>query len=277
VSDVLTILLIFGLICGVLYGIFYLFSKFVLLIFLAPQLLNFYLFRKTIFIQYSAILDPVNPYFHSLSPEGKRKFVFRTFMFIQSKTFVGKDGLEVDTEKQVRIAASAIQITFHLKNFLLPHFHTIHVHPDIYHYGIDEREFKGSTSPAGIIALSWKHFTEGYSEAADRINLGIHEMAHALELDAIIGNDTDLKFAKLYDEWNKESDDEFEMVKEEKLPFLRPYGGTNKHEFFAVCLEEFFEAPAEFKNKLPELYEQLCLLLNQNPLNVDKDYELTNE
>ena len=46
-------------------------------------------------------------------------------------------------------------------------------------------------------------------------------------------------------------------------------------EFFAVAVEHFFEAPAEFQKELPDIYNHLCVLLNQNPLNVRGDFELT--
>lgn len=46
--------------------------------------------------------------------------------------------------------------------------------------------------------------------------------------------------------------------------FLRSYGGTNLREFFSVAAEHFFEAPKQFKNYLPKLYNEMCLLLNQD-------------
>ena len=46
-------------------------------------------------------------------------------------------------------------------------------------------------------------------------------------------------------------------------------------EFFAVAVEHFFEAPAEFHKELPDIYNHLCVLLNQNPLNIRGDFELT--
>ena len=55
---------------------------------------------------------------------------------------------------------------------------------------------------------------------------------------------------------------------------MRAYGGRNMHEFFAVCVEHFFEAPVEFKNRLPDIYNHLCFLLNQDPSNFSGDYQL---
>lgn len=51
---------------------------------------------------------------------------------------------------------------------------------------------------------------------------------------------------------------------------LDDYGAANFDEFWAVCVETFFEKPAEFQQVMPELYESLSGLLNQNPLEPGK-------
>jgi Mlc titration factor MtfA (ptsG expression regulator) len=46
------------------------------------------------------------------------------------------------------------------------------------------------------------------------------------------------------------------------------YGSSNKAEFFAVTSEYFFNRPELFKESHPELFDLLCLIFNQNPLNL---------
>jgi hypothetical protein len=46
------------------------------------------------------------------------------------------------------------------------------------------------------------------------------------------------------------------------------------HEFFAVCIEYFFEAAPDFKKEVPHLYNFLMLMLNQDPSNEGDDYRL---
>lgn len=46
--------------------------------------------------------------------------------------------------------------------------------------------------------------------------------------------------------------------------FFRDYAKSNIHEFWAVCVEHFFEAPIQFKEHLPELYYAMCKVLNQD-------------
>jgi len=47
---------------------------------------------------------------------------------------------------------------------------------------------------------------------------------------------------------------------------LGSYAATNYQEFWAVCVENFFERPSTFKIQLPELYDAICKLLNQDML-----------
>lgn len=59
------------------------------------------------------------------------------------------------------------------------------------------------------------------------------------------------------------------MQDENHSSFLRSYASTNQQEFFAVCVEHFFEASKSFRENLPQLYSHLCILLNQDPLQPD--------
>ena len=58
---------------------------------------------------------------------------------------------------------------------------------------------------------------------------------------------------------------EMPKIRSSEKHFFRAYAGTNEYEFFAVALEYFFGKPLEFKIALPELYNVLARLINQNP------------
>ena len=46
---------------------------------------------------------------------------------------------------------------------------------------------------------------------------------------------------------------------------LDKYAATNFEEFWAVCIETFFERSVPLREQLPDLYNSLCHLLNQDP------------
>ena len=53
----------------------------------------------------------------------------------------------------------------------------------------------------GFICFSWKAFLEGNAIDNDKINLGLHEFAHALRFNGIRGNETDYFFENYFARW----------------------------------------------------------------------------
>jgi hypothetical protein len=145
-------------------------------------------------------------------------------------------------------------------------FHKIIIYPEKYYSPITRQYHKGETNPAaGYIVLSWTNFKSGFENPSDGINLLMHELAHALWLE------NKLYDYEIFDEdalqtYEATSTEIMHQVTDDENHFLRKYAFTNKEEFFAVSVENFFERPAKFKTSLPELYQTLTTLLKQNPL-----------
>lgn len=224
---------------------------------------------------YSTLLEK-NPFYINLSENGKKKFESRLMEFIKQKQFVGHQNLLITDEMRILIGATAIQLTFGMDNYLLPNLRTINVFPDIFHSPLFNASFKGLTSRNGVLSLSWKHFKSGYVNETDKINLGLHEMAHVLNI-FLENNNSDKRFSNQLLVWKKIAVADFHKLKNGNSPFLRSYGSTNLFEFFAVCVEHFFEMPEEFKRQLPRLYRSMAALLNQDITNTSNDYLLTNQ
>lgn len=216
--------------------------------------------------QFVEILQRYFVHYRNLSEGDKRKFEQRVTTFIYNKQFIPRGGYDgVSNEMRVLIAASAIQLTFGLPHIYLRHFRKILIYPDNYYSNITKQYHKGEVNPAyGIIVLSWKNFIEGYLDTTNAINLGLHEMAHALRLENIIRNDEyqffDPELLEQFDGWAHK------VCSNTEIQFFRSYACTTVHEFFSVAVENFFERPQEFKRVLPELYEILSKLLRQDPI-----------
>ncbi len=215
--------------------------------------------------KYHLTLNKNNVYYKSLPEHAKIKFLFRLERLIKDKHFSGREGLEVTEEMKILISAAAVQLTFGLEYYLIDYFDKIIVYPDIYESTITKEYHRGETQSGGVIVLSWKYFVEGYAIYDDKMNLGLHELAHALDLSRVLDN-TDQSFFLLFNNWNLLVKDEIEKINSGENNFLRKYAGTNQREFFAVCVEYFFEAPDLFYKELPVIYKRLCNLLKQNPL-----------
>lgn len=216
---------------------------------------------------YRDILQKYFRYYQRLSAGDKARFERKVCNFLYSKHFIPRNMPKVPIEARVLIAASAVQLTFGLPDNYLQHFDKILVYPDEYYSLITRQYHKGEVNPRfGIIVLSWNHFLEGYMNSRDSVNLGLHEMAHALRLENVIRSG-DYKFfdegliAKLDDYARSicRNPGSYEH-------FFRPYASTNEHEFFSVAVENFFERSEHFKKQIPDLYIILTRLLGQDPL-----------
>lgn len=226
--------------------------------------------RKLLISRYNKILKEHSTYYNKLTIKGKVRFIKRIYYFINDITFYGKQGMEITEKKEVIVSASAIQLTFGYKNYLFDKFRYVFIYPEVYYSKLYNNYLKGGTYPYGIVAFAWDHFKKGNKYPNDKINLGLHEMAHTLLLQL-----SDDKFETYIDSWFTIGRKEFLNIQEGNSNMFRSYAGTNRHEFWAVAVECFFEAPVEFKRKLPKLFEGMCVVLNQNPLNTTNDYRLT--
>lgn len=213
------------------------------------------------------ILEKHFPFYNLLPSKSKKIFQYRVAKFISLKEFVPRNIDRVTEEMKVLIAASAIQLTFGLPRVFLLHFKYILVYPDDFYSQATEKYHKGEVNPSEkAIVLSWKHFVEGYIRH-EGVNLGLHEMAHALQLENIVKNreyaflkDSDIK------KWQMLAKKEINKMKSGEATFFREYGSTNQAEFFSVAVENFFERPMQFSKYHPDLYLVMSDLLNQDPI-----------
>jgi MtfA peptidase len=218
------------------------------------------------------LLKQKNTYFKNLSAGGQQRFVDRVFKFMEDKNFIGREGLIITDEIRILISASAVQLTFGLKDYTISHLHTINIFPRAFYSKLFETSFKGLATQGGVISLSWDDFKQGYADEHDKINLGLHELAHALNVDLDENGILDDHFADSFSNWKLIAENDIQKLQKGEITFLRKYGAKSMHEFFAVCIEHFFELPDEFKKTLPELYWNLAFTLNQDPDNINGDY-----
>jgi Mlc titration factor MtfA (ptsG expression regulator) len=108
---------------------------------------------------------------------------------------------------------------------------------------------------------------QGIANENDGINLGLHELAHAIHLENRIRN---AEYGFLDEKvWHEYSDlAEYEMFKiaNGEPSFFRNSAAIDRYEFFAVLLENFFERPKSLKAYSPVLYKKTTLLLKQDPI-----------
>ncbi len=219
---------------------------------------------ESIYNRYAYIIGNVFTYFNDLPEQSKRRFVNRVHEFRHDKRF-HFIGLEQTEDARILVSASAVQVTFGLKNYMLSFFKDIYILADAYHMDSDNELYIGHVAPEGIY-LSWKHFLYGYSYKTDNINVAVHEMAHALLHNNFFAQyGIDSQFRMNYERFSSSTGQILADVITTRKSYLRNYAFTNMHEFWAVSVEAFFEGPEGLRQHMPELYDALCKVLNQDP------------
>ena len=215
------------------------------------------------------ILEQQFPYYARLSEKHKKEFRNKLEVILTTKSFMGRGGLRIVTsEMKILIGATMVMVTFGWKDLRLPHFSKILIYPDTYYSTISRQYHRGEVNPRyGIIVMSWDCFLNGLGDENDGVNLGIHEVAHALKLENQIYYNGESQFfnAEVYKSFQKFAKTEVENIQDGKLTIFRLNGCIDADEFFAVALEAFFEKPHEFFGYNPDLYGSLVRLMQQDP------------
>ncbi len=217
---------------------------------------------------YDAILAQYIPYYRNLNEALRERFLKRTIIFRATKKFEFVE-MEEEEHMSLLVSAAAVQLTFGLQHFLMDHFSKIYIMKRAYHYGLFNVPFQGHVSEDGIY-LSWNNFLNSFANYSDGDNVGLHEMAHALAYVNFPeheheGEDEGFQYRwfKMFTNTGREV---FNRMQGGEMNLLGSYAATNYQEFWAVCVENFFERPSTFKIQLPELYDAICKLLNQDLL-----------
>jgi hypothetical protein len=203
-------------------------------------------------------------FYHKLTAKEKRVFEHRVLRFMRSHTFVGREDLHVTERMQLLISATAVMITFGFRRYLLSRFETILVYPQHYFSNVTQQLHKGEANPKyKTLVFSWEDFEEGIKIEDDNLNLGIHELTHALHFSFLTERTyTARQFLRNYKRLLAALTDKDAQKRLIKVNYLREYAFENQYEFLSVLIEHFFETPEEFRAKLPNIYFSVKRMLN---------------
>lgn len=210
---------------------------------------------------YHQVLTRYVSFYGTLDQPNRKKFITRLHELIEHMEFMGEQGQEINLKVCTLCCAPVIQITLGLDTYLFNSYHTIVVYPRQFFSEKQGTYVKGGVSRGDVIFFSYEDLVKGYAIPNDALNLGLHEMAHAIHIEYF-----DEAFERRFPQWEKTAEEEVLKMRYQEDPVLRNYAGQNKHELFAVCVETFFEQAADMKRKAPGLYEAMCGLLNQRPV-----------
>lgn len=274
VGTIILYILIGGVVVLALLWVFKIFKTFIdgfetvyTLITKRPALVYFHPFLKTLSKNQEQLLSEEFNFYNRLDEKHKRYFRHRVASFIQKKTFSGKDGFIITEEVEVLISATAVMLTFGFRDYIIKSIKNIVVYPTQYRSTVSGNLHKGEFNVnLKTLVLSWDNFKEGFRIQDDKLNLGIHEFAHAIHFNSIYQEDINsVIFVDTYSELRDllRSND---MLRNKLIAseYLRSYAFTNDMELLAVILETFIETPQEFRTQFPEIYLKVKQMLNFN-------------
>lgn len=228
-----------------------------------PYFIHFYVPIKKLPTKFKSFLK-TNKLYNQLDKKRKKYFEHRVVRFLETTKFVSREDLVISDEMRMEITMSVIQLTFGMRNYLLDYVNTIILYPSSYFSILNQTENKGEFNPRSkVLVLSWEHFQSGNLHEEDGVNLGIHEVTHAIHYNAIKSNDISAEiFYDTFLELEKYLGSEDVRNKVLETNVLRDYAFTDKFEFIAVLVEVFMESPKELKENLPIIYSYVQQMLN---------------
>ncbi|MGI2259432.1 M90 family metallopeptidase [Shewanella sp. GXUN23E] len=222
------------------------------------------------------------PMFRSLPADLQLQLKDHIKIFLAEKQFVGCDGLEINDDIRVTIAAQACVLLLNRDTDYFPKLRQILVYPAAFIVDKEQRNeiglsfqhravLLGESWDEGQVILSWHDALAGAADPHDGSNVVMHEFAHQLDQeDGRANGAPPLATQADYASWSEIMNREFAQLQycaQQELPSLFSYyGATNPAEFFAVITEVFFEQPQAFNEQHPLLYRELSHFYRLDPL-----------
>jgi len=230
-------------------------------------------------VQQRAIITQHVPLVQKLPSELRRKFEGKVNAFLHQIEFIGCNGLEVNEEMRLSIAAQACLLVVN-SDIWYKHLSTILIYPGAFKsrqiehsgYVVTERETirSGESWSRGPVVLSWAHTEKGATNDKDGHNVVLHEFAH--QIDYLSGQHDGapiLNSVQSVANWkrvfSKAYRSHVRSIEMGHKTVLDAYGAKGPEEFFAVAVEVFFEKPEALKRVDPAVYEQLVALFRLEP------------
>ncbi|MCC8424640.1 zinc-dependent peptidase [Mucilaginibacter sp. UR6-11] len=212
-------------------------------------------------------------YYYNLSRDQKKRFESQVAAFLHKVNLEGV-GTEITDLDRVLIASSAVIPVFGLGDWEYSNLTNVILYPDAfdhaYQFEGNGRNIQGMVGTGymnGQMILSRPSLLKGFSSASGKENTAIHEFVHLVDKSdgATDGIPEQLTGKEYADPWLKLMHQEMRRIRDGKSD-INPYAMTSEAEFLAVAAEYFFEKPDQFKDKHPELYQQLSEIFRQRPV-----------
>ena len=206
----------------------------------------------------------LKPY-HQFDTQAKRQFLKRFAWLKSKKKFVFYGTISNKEEIKAYVVSSAVLLTMGMKGFQYRNsVRRIIVYPSQYFSKINKQHHLGEYNPRlKTLVFAADALKQGFDIPNDGVNLGIHELSHALCYEMRPnGKWENRRFHVGLKKLREFLKDREALEKLSKEDFFRDYAYRNVFEFFAVLTECYVESPSQLKTLYPQLYRMLQIMYN---------------
>ncbi|MEO7085335.1 MAG: M90 family metallopeptidase [Gemmatimonadaceae bacterium] len=230
--------------------------------------------------EWHTILRRNVPLARPLSAPDRDRLLQVARLLLQEVPFEGCDGLVLNDEMSVTIAATASLLLYRLPYPRFTKLIRVLIYPHTFvprkaesgrdAMVVDSDPSLGQARIDGIVILSWEAIRKDAADSTARGNVVLHEMAHILDAeDGVFDGTPIFDDPSQGPEWarvlSRDFDRQRTAVNSDENPPLDEYAARNTAEFFAVATEAFYCSPERLRTQLPDLYEQLRRLFRYDP------------
>ena len=199
------------------------------------------------------------PYYRNLNVENRRKFRKRTLHLMTAREHIEKAMDSFPLDAKAILAAAQVQITFGFENYQTPTYERIALYPSDFPSPEFKKMHASETHDDGILIFALDRLMFAFMHPKEGYNIAIHETTEACLRDNVFA------IPEEFESWV--TLDEMLLIRgiESKEAWLE-YTGLEELPLFHFTLESFFTQPLVLQNSKPELYRNLCDLMQQDPL-----------
>lgn len=211
------------------------------------------------------ILEKHFPYYRRLGAEHKRKFDGRVAVFRDQKKFQMRAADKVPGDIQLLLSATAIQLTmgfldqreFFPKLATVIMFPKTFITPEISH---KSHVVEVNQDRFDCLLIAVNMFVKGLQYPQEFYNSGLYGFAKAFRLEKGL-SDEDLPIG------GEALADKLVRIRAFPYNYVFQYTGFKHYELFEMCVEQFFLYSEAMQAELPEIYNYMVELFQQDPLN----------
>ena len=216
-------------------------------------------------------IDDYFLFYQKLSPELKQRFRNRLSLYLLGNEFIrpvhpdhpdaAVDRTRVPEDLKAAVAAQAVQVTFGREKYLSGKFENIIIYPHPFptpQYGDAIFHTSEIYEPDGVVIFASDPLMAGFNNPKGFFSIGLYEYARIFKI-----LNPSVSFPKL----GENSWADLEKISGMNQNLVESVIGLPNLDLIAVATHHFFTFPERFHEVLPDVYQILTNIFNQNPAN----------